>query len=101
LQPGNRDWIPGDNTQAIKKTTSVLADSSISPVFSGDKNMVNNMPVTQSGKSSTGSENVVPIIFPIPIVKTVTVPFEVEKDREILNHIVIEPFSKGSREVVG
>jgi hypothetical protein len=101
LQPGNRDWIPGDNTQAIKKTTSVLADSSISPVFSGDKNMVNNMPVTQSGKSSTGSENVVPIIFPIPIVKTVTVPFEVEKDREISNHIVIEPFSKGSREVVG
>jgi hypothetical protein len=101
LQPGNRDWIPGDNTQDIKKTTSVLADSSISPVFSGDKNMVNNMPVTQSGKSSTGSENVVPIIFPIPIVKTVTVPFEVEKDREISNHIVIEPFSKGSREVVG
>ena len=101
LQPGNRDWIPGDNTQAIKKTTSVLADSSISPVFSGDKNMLNNMPVTQSGKFSTGSENPIPIIIPIPIVKTVTVPFEVEKDREISNHIVIEPFSKGSREVVG
>ena len=101
LQPGNRDWIPGDNTQAIKKTTSVLADSSISPVFSGDKNMLNNMPVTQSGKFSTGSENIIPIILPVPIVKTVTVPFEVEKDREISNHIVIEPFSKGSREVVG
>ena len=63
--------------------------------------MLNNMPVTQSGKSSTGSENPIPIIIPIPIVKTVTVPFEVEKDREISNHIVIEPFSKGSREVVG
>jgi len=101
LKPGNRDWIPGDNTQAIKKTTSVLADSSISPVFSGDKNMVNNTPLIQSNKSSTGVGNEGIVIVPIPIVKTVTIPFEVEKDREISNHIVIEPFSKGSREVVG